>query len=94
MPTVLREQRRSSFRHHFRSLERFDLEELMSDMDLFMLFQLVVQKKQSKQGELSARKRMTNAVILAVLVLATMSIEDDIIRKRETVFYPSVETPT
>jgi hypothetical protein len=36
---------------------------------------------------------MTNAVILAVTVLATMSIENDIFRKRETVFYPPVETP-
>ncbi len=52
----------------------------MSDLDLFMLAQLVVQKKQSKPGTLSALKRMTNDVILSVIVLATMSIGDDIIR--------------
>ncbi len=45
----------------------------MTDMDLFMLVQLVVQKKRSKQGKLSARKRMTNAVIVVVLVLVPES---------------------
>ncbi len=58
-----------------------------------MLVHLVVQKKLFKLRKLSARKRMTNAVILAAIVLASMSIADDIIRKRETVYYPSIETP-
>jgi hypothetical protein len=94
MPTVRWEPRKSSFRHHFRSLERFDLAELLSDLDLIMLVQLVVQKKRSKQGRMTAHKRKAFNVILATIMIATMSIEDDIARKRDTIFYPPVETPT
>jgi hypothetical protein len=59
-----------------------------------MLVQLVVQKKRSKQGKITAPKRKTFAVILATIILATLSIEDDIACKRETIFYPPLETPT
>ena len=59
-----------------------------------MLVQLVVQKKRSKQGRMTAHKRKAFNVILATIMIATMSIEDDIARKRDTIFYPPVETPT
>jgi hypothetical protein len=70
MPTVRWEMRPKSFRHHFRSLERFDMTEMLSSLDLFMLCHLLVQKRHSKQGKLTARKRVSNALILVTTVLA------------------------
>ena len=43
--TVLWEPRKSSFRYRFRSLERFNLAELLSDLDLLLFVQLVVHKE-------------------------------------------------
>ena len=94
MPTVRWEPRAKAQRFHYRSLERFDMSEMLSDLDLFMLSQLIVRKNRAKQGKLTARKRITNVVILACTVLATMSILDDINLKRETVFYPPADSPT
>ncbi len=70
------------------------MSEMLSDLDLFMLSQLIVRKIRAKQGKLTARKRITNVVIVACTVLATMSILDDINLKRDTVFYPPADFPT
>ncbi len=60
-------------------------------MNMFMLAQLVVQKRRRKQGRCTARNRMTTVPLMTVL--AMLSIEDDMYCKREAFTFPSAGTP-